>query len=146
MNFGGESSEVPVVLYLQQSLIVFFPFGSPPLTESESVLLTGCWVDAGRKLRLAAYATDLDRFVEIDFEDSERTTPRQVVGGKSGLSAKDHKEDPFGCGVFLGRWRPDSQLKPDQRMQVAVKVMRRYDDFNRDGAFHTRNSVFFRFN
>ena len=121
-----------------------FPFGSPPLSESESALLTGCWVDAGRKLRLAAFSTDLDRVVEIDFEDSARTTPRQVVGGKSGLSAAKHRNDPFGCGVFLGRWRPDSQLKPDQRVQVAVKVMRRKGAIeNRDGAFHNRHSVLF---
>ncbi len=118
---------------------MFSPFGSPPLSESESALLTGCWVDAGRKLRLASYATDLDRFVEIDFEDSARTTPRQVVGGKSGVSAANHQNDSFGCGVFLGRWRPDSQLKPDQRVQVAVKVMER--DVHRDGAFDARNSV-----
>jgi hypothetical protein len=130
---------------LQQSLIVFFPFGSPPLSVSESALLTGCWVDAGRKLRLAAKATDLDRFVEIDFEDSARTTPRQVVGGKSGLSAAKHRNNPFGCGVYLGRWRPDSQLKPDQRVQVAVKVMQREEGGmeNRDGAFHNRHSVLF---
>ena len=121
---------------------MFSPFGSPPLSESESALLTGCWVDAGRKLRLVSFATDLDRFVEIDFENG---APRQVVGGKSGVSACKHTEDSYGCGVYLGRWRPDSQLKPDQRVQVAVKVMERgvHDHENPDGAFHNRHSALF---
>ena len=106
------------------------PCGSLPLSASERALLTGWWVDAGRKLRLAGPATDLDRLVEIDFQDSERTIPKQVVGGKSGQSAEGHESNPFGCGVFLGHWRPDSKLKPEQRIRVAVKVMQK---FKRDG-------------
>ncbi len=94
------------------------------LTDAEDALLSSCWVHfCCRHLRLAAAAaTDLDCFVEIEFVG---TSPRQVVGGKSGQSAKHDQDQPFGDGVYLGRWRQDSKLKPDQRRLVAVKVMQK---------------------
>ena len=88
-----------------------------------------------RQLRLGGLATDLDLFVEIEFEDSGRTAPKQVVGGKSGRSAEEGIGSAFGHGVYLGRWRPDAKLKPEQSMPVAVKVMASVPHQNHDGAF-----------
>ncbi len=104
--------------------------------------MAGCGVaDGCRQLRLAGCATDLDCFVEIEFQDNDRTIPKQVAGGKSGQSAEWHHSANFGYGVYLGRWRRDSKLNQEQRMQVAVKVMRKSSDRNRDRSFFPTDIV-----
>jgi hypothetical protein len=40
-------------------------------------------------------------------------------GGRTGTSAEYSQK----CGVYIGRWRPNSKLNPDLRARVAVKVM-----------------------
>ena len=36
------------------------------------------------------------------------------------------------CGVFIGRWRPNSRLEPSLRTRVAVKVMEKDKRTNLD--------------
>ncbi len=99
------------------------------------MLLTGSCTD-GCQLLLGGLATDLDRFVEIEFSGSTRSLPTLVAGGKSGQSAQHRPAIPFetgfGYGVYLGRWRRDAKLKPEQGTRVAVKVMHRDRDRNND--------------
>jgi hypothetical protein len=55
------------------------------------------------------------------------------AGGKSGASAtKARHQDRDRCGVYIGRWRPNSKLDPALRTRVAVKVMEEGKKSNRD--------------
>jgi hypothetical protein len=100
-------------------------------------------------LKLVSAANDLDGFVEI--ERDRRTgyvlhytlcillifastclnstfclscacrKPLLCQGGRSGGSYTNSRFD--NCGVYIGRWRPNSQPDPRLRPRVAVKVM-----------------------
>jgi hypothetical protein len=48
--------------------------------------------------------------------------PKECEGGKSGASVKQSSYRDK-CGVYIGRWRPNSKLDPLLRTRVAVKVM-----------------------
>ena len=59
--------------------------------------------------------------------------PLGCPGGKSGASAKDAARSVRPqCGVFIGRWRPNSRLEPSLRTRVAVKVMEKDKRTNLD--------------
>lgn len=59
--------------------------------------------------------------------------PKVCAGGKSGASAKKARaQDRDRCGVYIGRWRPNSKLDPALRAHVAVKVMEKGKKSNRD--------------
>ncbi len=50
--------------------------------------------------------------------------PKLCEGGKSGAShTQSRHPDKDKCGVYIGRWRPNSKLDPLLRTRVAVKVM-----------------------
>ena len=119
--------------------LYFYALLTPP-SVPYAALLTGSCTD-GCHLRLGSRLHDLDVKVEIEFSDSIRSLPTLVTGGKSGQSAHHRPAIPFatgfGYGVYLGRWRRDAKLKPEQGTRVAVKVMHQDRDRNNDCALST---------
>lgn len=98
-----------------------------------------------KQLRLVSATNDMDGFVEIELDRQGYTctlcpqqmqepwpllltpsTSRPIVceGGRTGASVTESRDHVRGkCGVFIGRWRPNSKLDPAMRTRVAVKVM-----------------------